>query len=84
MNPAIVAAALNQWGLLNGMQPNQGNNDQVKLFALINQSLIVIKIVIHFVKFYLHTSLRTYSFSRYLQMTPYSSSHSLSLSFGIF
>lgn len=33
MNPAIVAAALNQWGsamggLLNGMQ-NQGNNDQV-------------------------------------------------------
>lgn len=29
MNPAIVAAALNQWGLLNGMQPNQGNNDQV-------------------------------------------------------
>ena len=32
MNPAIVAAALNQWGsamggLLNGMQ-NQGNNDQ--------------------------------------------------------
>lgn len=32
MNPAIVAAALNQWGLLNGMQPNQGNNnDQVSL-----------------------------------------------------
>lgn len=35
MNPAIVAAALNQWGsamggLLNGMQ-NQGNNDQVSL-----------------------------------------------------
>lgn len=35
MNPAIVAAALNQWGsamggLLNGMQ-NQGNNDQVRL-----------------------------------------------------
>lgn len=34
MNPAIVAAALNQWGsamggLLNGMQ-NQGNNDQVR------------------------------------------------------
>lgn len=33
MNPAIVAAALNQWGsamggLLNGM--NQGNNDQVR------------------------------------------------------
>jgi hypothetical protein len=28
MNPAIVAAALNQWGLLNGMQ-GQGNNDQV-------------------------------------------------------
>lgn len=33
MNPAIVAAALNQWGsamggLLNNMQ-NQGNNDQV-------------------------------------------------------
>ena len=33
MNPAIVAAALNQWGsamggLLNGMQ-NQGSNDQV-------------------------------------------------------
>jgi TAR DNA-binding protein 43 len=33
MNPAFVAAALNQWGsamggLLNGMQ-NQGNNDQV-------------------------------------------------------
>lgn len=33
MNPAIVAAALNQWGsamggLLNGMQ-NQANNDQV-------------------------------------------------------
>lgn len=30
MNPAIVAAALNQWGsaMLNGMQ-NQGNNDQV-------------------------------------------------------
>ncbi|KAL7034251.1 hypothetical protein ACKWTF_007915 [Chironomus riparius] len=27
MNPAIVAAALNQWGLLNGMQ-GQGNNDQ--------------------------------------------------------
>jgi hypothetical protein len=27
MNPAIVAAALNQWGLLNGL--NQGNNDQV-------------------------------------------------------
>lgn len=27
MNPAIVAAALNQWGILNGMQ-NQGNNDQ--------------------------------------------------------
>lgn len=26
MNPAIVAAALNQWGLLNGL--NQGNNDQ--------------------------------------------------------
>lgn len=32
MNPAIVAAALNQWGLLNGMQPNQGNNnDQVSV-----------------------------------------------------
>jgi hypothetical protein len=31
MNPAIVAAALNQWGLLNGMQ-NQGNNDQVSSF----------------------------------------------------
>lgn len=36
MNPAIVAAALNQWGLLNGMQPNQGNNnDQVSLETFI-------------------------------------------------
>ena len=33
MNPAIVAAALNQWGLLNGMQ-NQ-NNDQVGKFLMI-------------------------------------------------
>lgn len=37
MNPAIVAAALNQWGsamggLLNGMQ-NQGNNDQVSIVS---------------------------------------------------
>lgn len=46
MNPAIVAAALNQWGsamggLLNGMQ-NQGNNDQVSdTSSKMNASLTV-------------------------------------------
>lgn len=44
MNPAIVAAALNQWGLLNGMQ-NQGNNDQVSVFC--KNSVVIVAHKLH-------------------------------------
>lgn len=39
MNPAIVAAALNQWGLMGNLQNQGGGNQEVKLDQFNNQSI---------------------------------------------
>jgi hypothetical protein len=58
MNPAIVAAALNQWGLLNGMQ-NQ-NNDQVRLTTPVHD---IYKLM------HTHTHTRTHTY--YVLLNPF-------------
>ena len=39
MNPAIVAAALNQWGLMGNLQNQGGGNQEVKIDQFNIQSL---------------------------------------------
>lgn len=40
MNPAIVAAALNQWSLMGNLQNQGGGNQEVKIDLFINHPLL--------------------------------------------